>query len=54
MRVHIRVFISDTSDYGVQMTSKLGLRPAISWYAKASKVHTYEPGRTVGYDQTYV
>jgi len=45
--------LSDTSVNGITLTSNLGLRPAMSWYAKASKINTLEPGRAVGYDQTY-
>lgn len=45
--------IADTSELGVSTTMRLGLRPAISWYARANKVNRLATGRVVGYDQTY-
>ncbi|KAL4239637.1 hypothetical protein ACF0H5_000446 [Mactra antiquata] len=43
----------DTSEYGISMTKSMGLKPAISWYAKPTIVNQLEPGRFVGYDKTY-
>ncbi|KAH3863269.1 alanine racemase-like [Dreissena polymorpha] len=43
----------DTSELGVSATMRLGLLPAISWYALANKVTRLAKGRVVGYDQTY-
>ncbi|XP_060597721.1 alanine racemase-like [Ruditapes philippinarum] len=43
----------DTSDFGINATKTAGLKPALSWHAKASAVNDLEPGRVVGYDQTY-
>ncbi|XP_045213701.2 alanine racemase-like [Mercenaria mercenaria] len=43
----------DTSEFGINTTKKAGLKPAISWYAKTSIVNDLDPGRVVGYDQTY-
>ncbi|WAQ96879.1 ALR-like protein [Mya arenaria] len=43
----------DTSEFGVNTSQKLGLRPVISWYAKASMVNRLQPERVVGYDKTY-
>ena len=47
------VYISDTSEAGIRKTRELGLMPAVSWLAKPSLVKRLQPGRKVGYDQTY-
>ena len=47
------VYISDTSETGIRKTRELGLMPAVSWLAKPSLVKRLQPGRKVGYDQTY-